>query len=93
MQRIEAIVKGKVQGVFFRAFVQAEALKLGLTGFVQNLSDGSVKVVAEGEKPLLEKLVKQLWKGSPASKVEEVLVEWKNALNCFKSFEIKRSFF
>ena len=56
IQRIELIVIGRVQGVFFRASTLEQAQSLNLVGFVENLPDGSVEVVAEGPKYALEDL-------------------------------------
>lgn len=69
-------VTGKVQGVFYRRATQQEALKLGLTGRVFNVGDGSVEVVACGEADLLDQLEEWLWQGPPRAQVEDV--EWWN---------------
>ena len=58
----EAIVKGNVQGVGFRATANLFAQQLKLTGFVRNLSDGSVEICAQGEKAQLDKLFEKLRK-------------------------------
>ena len=58
IQRVELIVVGRVQGVFFRASTLEQAQSLNLVGFVENLPDGSVEVVAEGPKYALEDLEK-----------------------------------
>ena len=55
--RVHLKIHGKVQGVFFRAFVESKAIELKLAGRVQNKEDGVVEVVAEGEKSALEKLI------------------------------------
>jgi len=53
---LTATVRGRVQGVFFRAFVQRLARQLGISGYVRNLPDGSVEIRAEGEKSQLDVL-------------------------------------
>ena len=89
MNRIHARVYGLVQGVFFRATTREVASRLGLKGFVRNLPDGSVEVVAEGEREKLEELIKFLKRGPPAARVERVDVEWEDFKNEFKDFEIR----
>ena len=74
--RIVARVSGRVQGVGFRFFVRDRAADLGLTGSVQNLSNGSVRVDAEGTKEALTSLLEDLRQGPPAARVERVDVEW-----------------
>jgi acylphosphatase len=74
---IYAVVHGRVQGVYFRAFVSEKANELGLCGFVRNLPDGeSVAVHAEGEKKQLEILIGHLKMGPRSARVEKVDIEW-----------------
>jgi acylphosphatase len=65
-------VTGVVQGVGFRWFVREKARRLGLAGWVRNLSDGSVEVVASGDKGQLDLLVSELRKGPAGAVVESV---------------------
>lgn len=67
------LVSGRVQGVFFRAHTQALARRLGLTGWVRNLSDGRVELVACGEAERLAQLEAWLWQGPPQARVEGVV--------------------
>lgn len=67
------LVKGRVQGVGFRWFVQREAALLGLRGWVRNTEDGHVEVVAAGEPDQLKDLMKALGEGSRGSRVDEVI--------------------
>jgi acylphosphatase len=60
-----AVAQGKVQGVYYRAFVSRNAARLGVTGYVRNLPDNSVEILAEGEKAQLEKLIEYLKQGPP----------------------------
>jgi acylphosphatase len=55
-KRIRAVVQGRVQGVFFRAYTQEEAQRLGLVGWVRNRPDGTVEAVAEGEAERIDQL-------------------------------------
>ena len=55
-KQVHCVVRGRVQGVFFRASAQREATRLGVTGWVRNLSDGSVEIVAEGEDERVREL-------------------------------------
>ena len=80
-------VVGKVQGVFFRASVQAKALELGLTGFVRNEPDGNVYLEAEGSVESLEKLVAWCRIGPPRATVEKVEVI-EGTVRGFQGFEI-----
>lgn len=69
---VKFLLSGKVQGVFYRASTRTKAQELGLTGWVQNLSDGCVELVACGTSAQLESLEKWLWQGPPAAKVDHV---------------------
>ena len=88
MQEIECSVSGKVQMVLFRDFVQRKARALGACGFVENLEDGSVRVVAQGEKETLEKLIEHLNKGPFLAQVAYVKVVWKEPGEHFVGFKI-----
>jgi acylphosphatase len=88
MERLEAIVSGRVQLVMFRDFTQRKASGLKLTGTVKNLEDGTVEVVAEGPREKLEKLVAKLHQGPLLAHVEHVSVSWSPATGEFKKFRI-----
>jgi acylphosphatase len=66
------LVSGRVQGVFFRATTQDTARQLGLTGWVRNVADGRVELVACGEAEPLAALERWLWQGPPHASVESV---------------------
>ena len=68
-KRIQLIVKGKVQGVFFRDYTSRKARELGLKGTVRNRSDGAVEIHAQGQESQLKELEKWCWNGSPLSHV------------------------
>ncbi len=78
---IRWLVSGRVQGVYFRAAAAAEASRLALRGFVRNLADGRVEVVAAGDVAALGELTVWLWRGPPAARVEQVAVEpWEGSI-------------
>jgi acylphosphatase len=88
--RVHLQIKGRVQGVYFRASTMEQALRLGIVGWVMNCPDGSVEVLAEGEKEELEKLVSWCRKGPPGAKVMEVLTDWEASKQEFQNFFVKR---
>ena len=88
-KRINAIVSGRVHGVGFRYFVLRAADKLGVTGWVRNLSSGDVQVVAQGSAKVLEELLLQLRQGPRAAYVQNVSVEWEAPDPNLDSFELK----
>lgn len=83
------IVKGRVQGVFFRASATEKATALGVRGRVENLADGSVKILAEGTGKNLEELVEWCGEGPPRAAVESVEVEWTEPAGEFRDFRIR----
>ena len=72
-ERLEAVVRGRVQGVGFRYFALREGERLGLTGWVANEYDGSVRCVAEGSPEALDAFLEALREGPPAAIVERVV--------------------
>lgn len=90
MEYAEIIITGKVQGVWFRDFVKKNATILNLNGWVKNNPDGTVTVSIEGEKLIINKLIKQIHTGSPLSKVDNVKVSWLSFENKSNSFKIIR---
>jgi acylphosphatase len=88
IQEIRCIVKGKVQGVFYRDFVAKHARHLAITGYVQNLPNFTVEVVAQGYPDTLEKLIGHLRKGPFTAKVSDVEVEEREPSEIFKSFDV-----
>lgn len=69
---VKVVVTGRVQGVFYRSNTQKKAVSLGITGLAKNLSDGTVEVIACGEKENVDHLIKWLWQGPPQAKVTDV---------------------
>ena len=87
---VRAVVYGRVQGVFFRAFTSRQARELGLTGYVRNLPDGeTVEVQAEGGENRLETLIKYLKLGPPGAKVEKVVTSWSEYTGNYPGFSIR----
>jgi acylphosphatase len=87
-ERLVAEVRGRVQGVGFRAFALREAMRLDLHGSVSNERNGSVKVIAEGPRADLELLLERLEDGPPAALVEHVIVRWEPARGLRSGFWI-----
>lgn len=87
--RVHAIVHGYVQGVNFRYYTTRTARRLGLTGWVANLRDGTVETIAEGKRADVEEFVDFLHRGSPAARVEDVNVEWESPRDEFDGFRVR----
>ena len=82
------MVRGDVQMVGFRDFASRQAQRRGLTGYVRNLSDGSLEVEAEGPRTELEALLGALKEGPPLAHVEDVDVLWEDAPSRFSRWEL-----
>ncbi len=89
LSALKAIVYGRVQGVFFRAFISRRANELSLRGYVCNLPDGAVEVRAEGERLQLEKLIDYLKAGPPAARVDEVVTSWSKYTGKYPEFNVR----
>ena len=90
IEQIKITITGKVQGVFFRGSTLAAAQKLKLKGYVKNLDNGDVLVVAQGESAVLEQLVSWCHQGPPSATVTSVIIVKQNEIEEFSRFEIKR---
>ena len=88
-QRLNAIVHGRVQGVGFRFFVLQQAVALGLTGWVRNMADGMVEVLAEGETVRLQEFLAALYEGPEAAFVRDVKFQYNIATGEFRDFDIR----
>ncbi len=86
---LHAFVYGRVQGTYFRAFVRSKATELGVTGYARNMPDGTVEVLAEGDRTKLEQLIAYLHVGPPAAKVEKVITKWSEGSGRYSDFQIK----
>ncbi len=87
--RAHVLIKGRVQGVFFRAETCSQAYSLGVTGWVINRWGGSVEAVFEGEDQRVRKMIAWCYKGPPAAAVEDVEVKWEDYKGEFTSFSIR----
>ena len=76
MKRAKVIVRGSVQGVFFRAEARDRARSLGLAGWVRNVPDGTVEAAFEGEDERVESMVEWCRRGPAGARVEQVDVDW-----------------
>lgn len=86
---LHVTVRGLVQGVGFRYFVLRKAGALGLAGYVRNCADGSVEILAEGEKALLEELLSAVRVGPRSAAVRDVALEWMAPAHRFSDFEVR----
>jgi acylphosphatase len=91
MARLEAGIRGRVHGVGFRYFVVSRAERLGLTGWVSNEQDGSLRVVAEGPRDDLEVLLEALHEGPASALVEYVNEDWLPYTGHWGTFGIRSS--
>jgi acylphosphatase len=87
-ERLEAVVSGRVQLVMYRDFTLRKARSLGLVGEVENMPDGTVRIIAEGTRGRLEELVLRLKKGSLLSNVERLDLAWGATTGEYKTFDI-----
>lgn len=86
------IIKGFVQGVGYRKWARKMAQENGITGWVRNLPDGSVEALLQGEKEIIEKVIKDYKKGPFLSEVESVDVVWEDEKEKFSDFTIRHDF-
>jgi len=90
--RAHVWVKGRVQGVGFRAHVEYSARLIGgLTGWVRNVGYDAVESIAEGERDKVDRFIEMMKQGPSASRVDESRVEWEDPTGEFMEFGVKRS--
>lgn len=89
LSRARIKVSGRVQGVYYRATTRDVARRLEIKGWVRNCEDGSVEILAEGDKSSIEKLIKWCWNGPPAAIVKNVEVKWEEYKNEFNDFRVR----
>lgn len=87
--RAHVVIDGKVQGVFYRAFVRDQALDFGLKGWVRNLGDGKVEAVFEGDKKIIEQAIKGCYTGPPGARVSNIDVKWEPHEEEEKGFSVR----
>ena len=85
---MKALITGRVQGVGFRFFAQRQAIRHGLKGYVRNLPEGGVEVLAVGEREVLEAFLQDLKTGPPAGKVDQCQVNWQEQAASYTGFSI-----
>jgi acylphosphatase len=88
LKQLQLFVRGRVQGVFFRASAQREARRLGLGGWIRNRPDGSVEILAEGEEQAIRELYGWAQKGPSAARVDRVETRWRSYSGEFADFRI-----
>lgn len=91
MRCARILVSGLVQGVSYRSFTYKHAKELGLKGFVRNLPDGRVEILAEGEEKTIQNLITKLKQGPSGASVENMTISWENYEGLHDSFEILHS--
>ena len=79
--RARVVIRGRVQGVFFRVETRERARSLGLAGWVRNNSDGTVEAVFEGDRDRVDSMIVWCRRGPVAADVEDVEVEWTEPRN------------
>lgn len=87
--RVHLLIHGRVQGVWYRRHAEQKAKELNLGGWTHNLVDGSVEIVAEGEKERIEQFIAWTKEGSPLAKVEYVEVSYEPYTGEFKDFSVR----
>jgi acylphosphatase len=89
LKQLQATIRGRVQGVYFRQSTRAEAQRLNLVGWTRNEPDGTVTVVAEGPEPALQQLLTFLRQGPPGARVDQVESNWAMATGEFVTFHVR----
>jgi len=89
LKRIHVLITGRVQGVFYRRFTQLRAEQLGVFGWVRNLPDGRVEVVAEGNQLSVDKLLVMLSEGPPGAITEAVEVSEQQFSGDIDGFSVR----
>jgi acylphosphatase len=89
--RVHIWVKGRVQGVGFRAHVEYHALQIGVLGWVRNIGWDTVEAVAEGKRFQIDEFIRMVKHGPRASRVDEAQVEYEEPTGQLEGFTVKRS--
>jgi len=89
MARVQVLISGRVQGVFYRSYTRDQAGARGLRGWVRNLPDGRVAAVIEGDREKIDSLLAWCRQGPPYAQVDEVLTDWQPFQGEFSDFSIR----
>lgn len=89
MRRVKVLISGRVQGVYFRLFTQNKAKHFAIKGYVRNLPDGRVEIVAEAKHPVIEQFLKWCHKGPITARVDHVEIIELQHDDLLTSFDIK----
>ncbi len=89
IRRVHAFISGRVQGVFYRSSTRSEAMRMGLTGWVRNLPDGRVELVAEGSPDAVSRLLQWCHRGPVYSKVDRVEIQEERPRKEFDDFSVR----
>lgn len=89
MKTVQILIKGKVQGVFFRTGAKEMADKLNVKGWVKNTAEGDVEIVASGEENDIYKFIEWCKRGPRRAVVTEIIVTQKEAVS-FNEFSVRR---
>ena len=87
-KQIECIVSGRVQGINYRSFVHKKASALWLSGYVENMPNRNVRVIAQGPEEKLKTLVEHLWKGPFSASINDVSITWREPNQKFNDFSV-----
>jgi len=88
IKQYHIVIKGRVQGVGYRWFARQAAEELGICGYVKNLANGDVEVVAEGETAVVDKFIEYLRQGPSFAHVVDIQVKQKDFIQSFNNFEV-----
>lgn len=89
LSRVHVFVSGRVQGVAYRYFVERRAAEIPVTGWVRNLRDGRVEIIAEGEKADLEGFLGVLRQGPRMANVDDLDILWEDYRGDYEDFRIE----
>ncbi len=88
LKQLHLVVRGRVQGVYFRASAQREAKRLGLNGWVKNRPDGAVEILTEGEETSIREFFGWAQRGPGAARVEKIETRWRSYVGEFPDFRV-----
>ena len=90
LRQVNILIAGRVQGVYFRFFTQKKARQLGVKGYVKNLPDGRVDIIAQASNQILEQFIVWCQKGPITARVDQIIVNEQNTDESFDDFTIIR---